>query len=52
MDYEIKEMKCERTKYGNKLIVTINLEGEAVDIFTPKRFDFKVIDFKRNIKIS
>ena len=39
IEYEIKAMKCVKTKYGNKLAITISFKGEAVDIFAKKQFD-------------
>jgi len=43
-------MKCVTTQYGNKIVITINLKVEPVDIFTPKRFDSKAIDLEKKLE--
>lgn len=50
IEYTIKAMKNVVTKYGNKLVIIINFEGEMVDIFAPKRFDSKAADFEKKFK--
>ena len=44
-------MKRLKTKYRNQFIITINFKSEAVDIFTPKRFDSTAADFEKIEKI-
>ena len=43
-------MKCITTKYGNKLGITIDFKGEAVDIFASKQFDSTAADFEDKLK--
>ena len=43
-------MKRVKTKYGKKLVINISFKGEAVDIFSPKRFDSTALSLKRNFK--
>ena len=44
--YETKAMKCVKTKYGNKLVITVDFKGEEV---APKRFDSKAADFEKKL---
>ena len=46
--YPINIMKCVKTKYENKIVITINFKGEVVDIFAPKRFYSTAADLQRN----
>ena len=40
-------MKCVRTKYGKNYY---HYRGRMVDLFAPKRFDFKAVDFGKKLK--
>jgi len=49
MEYTIKEMKCITTKYGKKLVITIDFKAEIVDLFVTKRFDSKAADLQKKL---
>ena len=43
-------MKYVKTKYINKLVITTDLQGEAVDICPPKLFFCTAADFEKKKK--
>ena len=43
-------MKCVTTKYGKKILIIIDFNGEIFDLFAPKRFDSKAADLKKKLK--
>ena len=43
-------MKYVKTKYINKLVITTDLQGEAVDICPPKLFFCTAADFEKKTK--
>ena len=50
MEYMITGMKCVRTRNGNKLVITIDFEGEMGWSIAPKRFDSKAADLLKKLK--
>ena len=50
MENTIIGMKCVTSKYGKKLVVTIDFKSEIVDLFAPKRFDTKAADLEKQFK--
>ena len=43
-------MKRVKTKYGKKLVINISFKGEAVDTFSPKRFDSTALEFEKKFQ--
>ena len=43
-------MKCVTAKYGYKLVIAINFEGDIDDLFPPKCCDSKAADLKNKLK--
>ena len=37
-------------QYGKKTVTTIDFKGKMVDLFAPKRFDPKAVDFKKKFE--
>ena len=46
MEYTITRMKCVTTKYGNKVVITIDFKGEMVNLLAPRHFDSKAADLE------
>jgi len=49
MEYTITGKTCV-TKYGSKIVITIDVEGEMADRFTPNRFLSKRADLEKEFK--
>ena len=50
MEYTIKPIKYITTKYGKKIVITIDFKGEMVYLFAPKRFDSKAAHLEKKFK--